>query len=285
MGLVVPPEEVQVSHVPRTVAVGCVAHPEWYSPAQFLTLARTAEAAGLDDLWLWEDCFKESGVAAAGAILGVTSRLRVGLGVLPAPLRNVALTAMEVATLDGMFPGRLIPGLGHGVQSWMEQVGGRVSSPLTLLREQVGALRALLHGERMTVAGRYVTLDDVALDWPPSSPPPVLAGGQGPKTLRLVGEVADGVVLPGGTSPGDLRRALELTAEGRALAGRTGPFEVCATVDLPPDVRAKGAQAAADYIRPWLEAGATRVPVLAGDHDLAATAWLGEKVAPLLRAV
>ena len=275
-----------MKHATHPVAIGCVAHPEWFSPAQFLTLARAADAAGLDDLWLWEDCFKESGIAAAGAILGVTSRIRVGLGVLPTPLRNVALTAMELATLEGMFPGRLIPGIGHGVQPWMEQVGGRVASPLTLLREQLDALRALLGGERVTVTGRYVTLDDVALDWPPSPPPPVLAAGQGPKTLRLVAEAAAGLALPGGTSPDELRRALEATDEGRAATGRTGPFEVCVTVDLPPGMRARGARAAADYIRPWIAAGATRVPVLPAleDDPLAATAWLGEEVAPLLRS-
>nr|WP_284288549.1 hypothetical protein [Angustibacter aerolatus] len=50
---------------------------------------------GSPSLWLWEDCFRESGVASAAAVLGWTERLRVGVGVLPVPLRNVALTAME----------------------------------------------------------------------------------------------------------------------------------------------------------------------------------------------
>ncbi len=73
---------------------------------------------------------------------------------MPAPLRNVALTAMEVATLARIFPGRVIAGVGHGVQEWMAQVGGRVASPLTLLEEYAVALRRLLHGERVTVTGR-----------------------------------------------------------------------------------------------------------------------------------
>ncbi|QAY69304.1 LLM class flavin-dependent oxidoreductase [Xylanimonas protaetiae] len=265
------------------VTLGCIANPEELSPAQLLDVARAADAAGLEELWLWEDCFKESGVAAAGAILAATSRLRVGLGVLPVPLRNVALTAMELGTLAGMFPGRLVPGVGHGVQSWMEQVGARVASPLTLLREHVTALRALLAGERLSVRGRYVTLDDVALDWPPASPPPVLAAGQGPRTLRLVGEVADGVVLTGGTMPDDVRRALELVAEGRSAAGRGGPFAVCTFVVLPPPVRAQGAQATADHLRAWADAGTTTVAVLPVDGDpVAVAAWLGEEVRPLL---
>ena len=66
------------------------------------------------------------------------------------PLRNVAIAAMEIAAVERMFPGRLIPGVGHGVLSWMGQVGARVASPLTLMREYVPALRALLAGESVT---------------------------------------------------------------------------------------------------------------------------------------
>ena len=72
---------------------------------------------------MWEDCFKESGIASATAALAWTSRIRVGIGLLPVPLRNVALTAMELATLERMFPGRLIAGIGHGVQPGWSRSG------------------------------------------------------------------------------------------------------------------------------------------------------------------
>ena len=57
-------------------------------------------------------------------MLGATERLTIGLGLIPVPLRNVAVLAMELATLQRMFPGRLRVGVGHGVQDWMGQVGG-----------------------------------------------------------------------------------------------------------------------------------------------------------------
>ena len=85
----------------------------------------------------------------------------MGIGLLPVPLRNVAITAMEVATLDRMFPGRLSVGVGHGVQDWMAQVGARVGVAADAAAEYVDALRALLRGERVTTDGRYVRLDDV----------------------------------------------------------------------------------------------------------------------------
>ncbi|MER5886622.1 LLM class flavin-dependent oxidoreductase [Streptomyces sp. NPDC001941] len=207
--------------------LGVVFRPQ-LPPERLREVARAADGAGLDQLWLWEDCFLESGVATASAALAWTERLRVGVGLLPVPLRNVALTAMEAATLHRLFPGRVLLGVGHGVQDWMGQVGARVESPLTLLREHLDALRQLLAGERVSTRGRYVHLDGVALDWPPTAPAPVYAGAVGPRSLRLTGEAADGTIFDARLSPRLLREGVALVREGRAAAGRGGPHEVIA---------------------------------------------------------
>jgi alkanesulfonate monooxygenase SsuD/methylene tetrahydromethanopterin reductase-like flavin-dependent oxidoreductase (luciferase family) len=199
--------------------LGVVFRPQ-SAPELLRPLVRAAEEAGLEELWLWEDCFLESGITAASAALAWTERLHVGVGLLPVPLRNVALTSMEAATLHRLFPGRVSLAVGHGVQDWMAQVGARPGSPLTLLREYLEAMRALLRGERVTVDGRYVRLDGVALDWPPTVAAPVLAGGVGPRTLRLSGEAADGTVLDASASPDGVRRARRLIEQGRTAAGR-----------------------------------------------------------------
>ena len=152
-------------------SLGIVFRPQ-LPPELLRDVAVAADEAGVDELWLWEDCFLESGIASASAALAWTDRLHVGVGLLPAPLRNVALTAMEAATLHRLFPDRVTLAVGHGVQSWMAQVGARIESPITLLREYVVALQALLAGATVTTEGRYVRLDDVALAWPPPSAPP-----------------------------------------------------------------------------------------------------------------
>ncbi|MFF4209988.1 LLM class flavin-dependent oxidoreductase [Streptomyces sp. NPDC001796] len=205
--------------------LGAVFRPQ-LPPERLRTIARLAEEAGLEELWLWEDCFLEGGVSTASAALAWTERLRVGVGLLPVPLRNVALTAMEAATLERMFPGRAVLCVGHGVQSWMGQVGARAESPVTLLREYLDALRALLRGERVTTDGRYVKLDDVALGWPPAQAVRVLAGVTGPRSLRLSGEAADGTLLTAATSPEGVRAARGIVDEGREAAGRTDPHPV-----------------------------------------------------------
>ena len=197
-------------------------------PPEALRPLAVAADAHLDELWLWEDCFKESSIAAAGAALAWTERVRVGIGLAPVPLRNVALLAMELATLHRLFPGRVVPGIGHGVQDWMGQVGARATSPLTLLREYAEALRLLLDGEEVTVSGRYVTLDRVRLDWPPEPGTPLVVGGSGPRTLELAGRVGDGIVIGSVTSYAELADALSAARRGRLAAGGPdhGPMPV-----------------------------------------------------------
>jgi 5,10-methylenetetrahydromethanopterin reductase len=153
------------------------------------------EAAGFDELWLWEDCFFAGGIAATATALAATSRIRVGLGIFPAPARNAAFAAMEIAALARVYPGRVLPGIGHGVGDWMRQVGAKPESELALLEEIVVAIRALLTGEEVRMEGRYVRLRGVRLDHPPAEVPPVYTGVRRARSLALSGRVADGTIL------------------------------------------------------------------------------------------
>jgi alkanesulfonate monooxygenase SsuD/methylene tetrahydromethanopterin reductase-like flavin-dependent oxidoreductase (luciferase family) len=247
--------------------IGAIFTP-YFPPEALRDAAEAADESGVPELWLWEDCFRESAFAAASAILVWTTRLRVGIGVAPMPLRNVALTAMEIATVERLFPGRFIPGVGHGVLPWMAQIGARVASPLTLMREYVPALRALLAGEEVQTTGRYVTLDSVRLDWPPQVAPHVLVAGEGPKTVRLTGEVGDGTILPGGSTPERVTRTLALAQEGRAAAGRDDAHELVVFVRA-----AFGGADARAALRAELSAEAAEVDptlIISGDADAVA---------------
>ena len=224
-------------------------------PERLRPVAIAADDAGLQQLWLWEDCFKESGIAAAASALAWTNQLTLGIGLLPVPLRNVALTAMELATLERLFSGRVIAGIGHGVSEWMAQVGARAESPMTLLREYTVALRGLLHGETVTTTGRYVQLDAVALDWPPTPPPPLLVGAERERTAALAGELADGVIFSGKTSLTDLREILpRVTA-----ADHTGSARVVTFVPVQGNASATDI---AHNVNDFAAAGATDVILL-----------------------
>ena len=163
--------------------------------------ARRLEASGIEQLWVIEDCFFTAGIGLAATALAVTDRLGVGIGILPAVARNPAITAMEIATLANIAPGRFHPGIGHGVQDWMAQMGARTPSPLTTLDETITVVKRLLAGDEVTFDGREVHLDRVRLDRPPVEVPRIVAGVQQQKSLSLAGRVADGVILVEGAGP------------------------------------------------------------------------------------
>lgn len=180
-------------------------------------LARRAEALGLDDLWMAEDCFLHSGPAAAAAALAVTERLSVGIGLLPVSVRNPAIAAMELATLANLFPDRTQVAFGHGVEAWMRQIGARPADRIVALEEIVGTIRSLLHGDEVSFQGRTVSIDAVALESPPEPPSTVLIGTTGQRGVEVAGRVADGVLLPEGASAGAVSWVREALGPDRRI--------------------------------------------------------------------
>jgi alkanesulfonate monooxygenase SsuD/methylene tetrahydromethanopterin reductase-like flavin-dependent oxidoreductase (luciferase family) len=253
-------------------------------------------------LWVSEDCFNESGVASAVTALALTKRVRVGAAILPVPLRNVAQAAMEIATIDRLFPSRFVAGIGHGVQPWMEQAGVRADAPLTLLREFATALRRLLDGESVTVKGRYVQLTDVTLAHPPNQSPPLLVGVAGQKSLAAAGELGTGTLLPLGLDLEAMERSIRTTLK---TAGENHEVIASVPVATGPDARARvdaelaeygmtdtseigavgNAEEIAEHLNRVHAAGATSISVLPcrDEPDLDAFAhFLGQEVRPLL---
>lgn len=214
------------------------------APADVQPYARMVERLGYDQLWVVEDCFWTTGVANAALALAATERVHVGIGIMPAVLRNVALGAMELATLAGAFPGRLTAGFGHGVAEWMRQVGAYPPSPLAALEATIRDTRALLAGETVTRGD----LRDVALEFPPASRPPVLAGLTGPKGLALAGRNGDGAILPEGSTARFVTDAREQLRAARRASGEP-QIVVYAWLSVDPD-----AARARDALRPAIAA-------------------------------
>jgi 5,10-methylenetetrahydromethanopterin reductase len=226
-------------------------------PEELVGFARHCEQLGLDEMWVVEDCFWTGGISSATVALAATERITVGIGIAPAPLRNPALLAMEIAALARYFAGRVSCGIGHGVRDWMEQVGALAESQLALLEETIVAVRALLHGDTVNVDGRYVKLRDVALVHPPAIVPPVISGVMKPKSLAISGRVADGTLLSEETTPESLRAAIESIKATRPHEITVFTFAEVGDDWTPEAVQALG------------EAGAASVVVrpVGADHD------------------
>jgi 5,10-methylenetetrahydromethanopterin reductase len=210
--------------------IGVRFEPDW-PPEELPEFARWAEEHGYDEVWFSEDLPWAGGIAMAATALAHTTRLRVGLGLLPAVTRNVATLAMEVAALERLAPGRVVVGLGHGVPDWMQQIGASTARPSAALEETTVVLRRLLAGEEVTSHGTYVGVDRVALGFPPATCPDVLLGTTGPTGLAIAGRSSDGVVLPEVTTPDAVRWARSTMA----AAGEPGSTVVLAMVNLDDD--------------------------------------------------
>jgi len=179
--------------------------------------ARELERLGYDELWMVEDCFAYGALTAASVALTVTHQMAVGVGLLPVSVRNPAVAAMELATLANLYPHRLRAAVGHGVEAWMRQIDARPADRLVALREVTEAVRGLLHGHTVSVVGRVVRLDGVALEQPPAVAPPILIGTTGRRGIALAGEIADGLVLPEGASEAAVGAIADMGAPGAEL--------------------------------------------------------------------
>jgi 5,10-methylenetetrahydromethanopterin reductase len=229
--------------------IGVMFRPEW-PPEELPGFARGAERAGYEELWLVEDCFLVGGLTMAASALAATREVTVGIGLLPAAMRNPAIAAMEIAGLARLHPGRFAAAFGHGVEPWMRQIDARPANRLAALEETVAAVRALLAGESVTVHGRHVNLDGVKLAHRPYDAPPILIGTTGPRALAAAGRSADGILLPEGSVPEAVRWA---RAQADA-AGGAGQVVVYAWLSLDDD-RSAAAAALRPGLEGWMEMG------------------------------
>jgi alkanesulfonate monooxygenase SsuD/methylene tetrahydromethanopterin reductase-like flavin-dependent oxidoreductase (luciferase family) len=163
---------------------------------EYLALARAAEAAGFDSIWLgdhllyrgderperapWEAWTLLSALAAA------TERVRLGPLVACAGFHPPGLIAKMAATIDEVSGGRFVLGLGAG---WNEDEFRAFGIPydhrVSRFEESFAIVRGLLAGERVTLAGRFWQADDAVLLPPPARRVPLMIGSNGPRVLGI----------------------------------------------------------------------------------------------------
>ena len=119
----------------------------------------------------------------------------------------------------------MILGIGAWWDPLAEKVGIDRARPLTVMREIVTCVRALLHNETVTFDGTYVHLDGVELDYVyqerRAKDVPIYIGATGMQMMELSGEIADGVVLNYLVSPDYNVRAIEALSRGLEKRGRS----------------------------------------------------------------
>ena len=190
-----------------------------------IELVRYAEDKGFDAVWQADSRLVRDAVVPMAAFGATTNRIKIGSGVIDCWTRNPARLASTFSTLDDLAPGRYICGLGAWWDPLAAKVGIERLRPLTVMREIVTVVRALLNNETVTFDGHYVHLDGVELDYVYQErrpkDVPIYIGATGMQMMELTGEIADGAVLNYLVSPSYNVGALEALARGAAKAGRT----------------------------------------------------------------
>ena len=187
--------------------------------------AAYAEERGFEAVWQADSRLVREASVPMAAFAATTDTIKVGSGVVDCWTRNPARLASVFSTLDDLAPGRIILGIGAWWDPLASKVGIERARPLTVMREVVEAVRALLANETVTYHGEHVHLDGVELDYVHQErrpkDVPIYIGATGMQMMELTGEIADGVVLNYLVSPDYNGRAMEHLAAGAERAGRS----------------------------------------------------------------
>ena len=190
-----------------------------------MEIVKYAEAKGFDAVWQADSRLVRDALIPMAAFAAVTDRIEIGSGVVDCWTRNPARLASSFSTLDDLAPGRVKLGIGAWWDPLASKVGIQRERPLRVMREVVTAVRALLNNETVTMAGDYVQLDGVELDYVYQErrpkDVPIYIGATGLKMMELTGEIADGAVLNYLVSPEYNAQAMQALADGADKAGRS----------------------------------------------------------------
>jgi 5,10-methylenetetrahydromethanopterin reductase len=182
--------------------------------AECLEQCTAAEELGFGGVWVADS---QSVMRDAYALLAVaatrTNRIRLASGVTNALTRHVAVLACNWATLDEISGGRAVLGIGVG-ESSVRNIG-LAPDRLADLETKIRCLRELMRGEETEHQGRKFHLS-----WPRCEIP-IFMACSGPKSLRMGGRVADGILFQVGAEPSLVRYALDNIRAGAEEAGRT----------------------------------------------------------------
>ena len=208
-----------------------------YSGAQLrvpVDLIQAVERLGYDSVWTAE-AYGSDAVTPLAYIAALTSRIKLGTGIMQIPGRTPAMAAMTMATLDALSGGRALVGLGLSgpqvIEGWH---GVPYGKPAARLREYVQILRQIFAREQpVEFQGSeyqlpYMGPGSTGLGKPLKSilhtrPLPIYLATMGPVNIRTTAELADGW-LPIRFSPYQMPQFRPYLEEGFRRAGNGKGF-------------------------------------------------------------
>ena len=183
-----------------------------------------AEQRGFEAVWQAESRLVRDAIVPMAAYAAVTSKIKVGSGVINNWTRNIGLLAATFLTLDDLAPNRIICGIGAWWDPLAKNVGIERKKPLKAMRETIEVMKQLLALKRVTYHGEFHHVDGIELDVvhgrrEPRNVP-IMIGATGDAMMELAGEIADGVVLNYCVPPEYNLEALKHLEVGLKKSGR-----------------------------------------------------------------
>ena len=247
------------------------------------SLAKKAENLGLDSVWLGDSVLAKPRMESFttwAAVLASTDRVQVGTAVMLAALRHPVMLAQSMSTLDCMFPGRVLPGLGVGrtdLKFEFETIGVPLGERARRFSETVEILKLLMRESRADYAGKHFSFEGVALEPRPKTPggPPVwLSSNLVDSGLKRVARLADGWIT-NSITPDLYRQCWEKILAYADEFGRTDEIQkipqcLYVTMNVNPDGEKAEAQCGeflSKYYHKTFDEVRKQLLVIAGDGD------------------
>jgi 5,10-methylenetetrahydromethanopterin reductase len=175
--------------------IGVCLRPEYdeYSLDRMDEYAQLAERNGFHSVWLAESWGLDA-LALLSHVGAVTRRIKLGTAIVNVFSRTPALLSMASVTLNDLYDGRFILGLGTSTKALVEGWHGmRFDHPVPRLRDTVHLVRELTSGKQAEYEGSVLAVKGYRLRVRPrSASPPIYLAALGPEAMRAVAEVADG---------------------------------------------------------------------------------------------
>jgi probable F420-dependent oxidoreductase len=157
------------------------------------------ETSGLDSIWLNDRIRNPTPalepITGLAMIAGRTERLKFGMSVAVLPVRDPIVLAKEIATIDFLSNGRMLPAFGLGQNTAAEwlAVGRTTDHRGAMTDEAVPLMRRLWSEDAVTHSGQFYTTHELTiLPKPKQQPIPIWFGGRSPAAYRRVARLGDG---------------------------------------------------------------------------------------------
>jgi probable F420-dependent oxidoreductase len=194
------------------------------------------EESGLDSIWLNDRIRNPTPalepITGLAMIAGRTRRIKFGMSVAVLPVRDPLVVAKEMATIDFLSDGRMLPAFGLGVPNEAEwlAVGKTPQHRGAMTDEAVPLMRRLWSEDAVTHNGQFYTTHELSLQPKPKQQPlPVWFGGRSAVAYKRVGRLGDGF-LGAYQAPEDAGQAVRAIRQAAEAYERTVPEDHYGTI-------------------------------------------------------